>query len=89
VKTIVPKPLRCAMYTRKSTEDSLDLVAEQDRADIARHRAQWIKYRYRVDPSRLVFIDETWTKTDMAPIRGWARAAKGSKPRCHVAAERP
>ena len=48
------------------------IAAEQDRADVARHRAQWIKYRDRVDPSRLVFIDETWTKTDMAPLRGWA-----------------
>ena len=26
----------------------------------------------RIDPSRLVFIDETWTKTNMAPLRGWA-----------------
>ena len=25
-----------------------------------------------MDPRRLVFIDETWTKTNMAPIRGWA-----------------
>ena len=33
---------------------------------------QWIKYQDRVDPSRLVFIDETWTKTNMAPLRGWA-----------------
>ena len=24
-----------------------------------------------IDPSRLVFIDETWTKTNMAPLRGW------------------
>lgn len=24
-----------------------------------------------LDPERLVFIDETWIKTDMAPIRGW------------------
>lgn len=23
------------------------------------------------DPERLVFIDETWIKTNMAPIRGW------------------
>jgi hypothetical protein len=22
-------------------------------------------------PKRLVFIDETWVKTNMAPIRGW------------------
>jgi transposase len=24
-----------------------------------------------LDPSRLVFIDETWIKTNMAPLRGW------------------
>src|SRR5918996_3428203 len=29
-------------------------------------------YQGRVDPARLVFIDETWTKTNMAPLRGWA-----------------
>lgn len=29
-------------------------------------------YRNRIDPSRLVFLDETWTKTNMAPLRGWA-----------------
>jgi transposase len=39
---------------------------------VARRRAQWTKYRERIDPSRLVFIDETWTKTNMAPLRGWA-----------------
>jgi putative transposase len=25
-----------------------------------------------IDPRRLVFIDETWTKTNMAPLRGWS-----------------
>ena len=39
---------------------------------MARRRAQWSKYRERIAPSRLVFIDETWTKTNMAPLRGWA-----------------
>ena len=24
-----------------------------------------------LDPERLVFIDETWIKTNMTPIRGW------------------
>jgi putative transposase len=47
------------------------LAAEQDRADIARRRAQWRTYQPRIDPNRLVFIDETWTKTNMAPLRGW------------------
>ena len=29
-------------------------------------------YQDRIAPERLVFIDETWTKTNMAPLRGWA-----------------
>ena len=39
---------------------------------MARRRAQWVQYQGRIDPARLVFIDETWTKTNMAPLRGWA-----------------
>jgi transposase len=39
---------------------------------VARRRAQWIKYQDRVEAERLVFIDETWTRTDMAALRGWA-----------------
>ena len=31
-----------------------------------------MRYQDRIDPERLVFIDETWTKTNMAPLRGWA-----------------
>ena len=48
------------------------MAGERDRPDVARRRAQWIKYQDRVDPARLVFIDETWTRTNMAPLRGWA-----------------
>ena len=48
------------------------VAGERDRPDVARRRVQWIKHRDRIDPSRLVFIDETWTKTNMAPLRGWA-----------------
>ena len=25
----------------------------------------------QLDPARLVFVDETWIKTNMAPLRGW------------------
>jgi len=39
---------------------------------VARRRAQWAGRQKLVDPARLVFIDETWTKTNMAPLRGWA-----------------
>jgi transposase len=47
-------------------------ASEQRRPDVARRRAQWRCRQGRVDPRRLVFIDETWTKTNMAPLRGWA-----------------
>ena len=52
-------------------------AAEQDRPKVARRRAQWKKYQGRLDPRRLVFIDETWAKTNMTPLRGWAK--RGSK----------
>jgi DDE superfamily endonuclease len=39
---------------------------------VARRRAQWKKFQGRPDPARLVFVDETWAKTNMAPLRGWA-----------------
>jgi len=47
------------------------LPAEQDRPDVARLRQRWKAHQDRIDPRRLVFIDETWIKTNMAPLRGW------------------
>ena len=47
------------------------LPSEHDRPDVARRRARWKKYQARLEPARLVFIDETWVKTNMAPLRGW------------------
>ena len=58
------------------------LVSEQDRPDVARRREQWTARQKRVEPVRLVFIDETWTKTNMAPLRGWAR--RGARLRAKV-----
>lgn len=47
------------------------LPAEQSRPDIAFKRARWQAHQGKLDPRRLVFIDETWIKTNMAPLRGW------------------
>ena len=59
--------------TPRSSASKKSVVAgERDRPDVARRRAQWTKYQGRIEPERLVFIDETWTKTNMAPLRGWA-----------------
>lgn len=38
---------------------------------MARFRARWKAYQHRVSPERLVFLDETWIKTDMTRLRGW------------------
>ncbi len=48
-------------------------ASEQDRRDVARRRSQWKKYQGRLDPRRLVFIDETWAKTNMIRARGWCK----------------
>jgi transposase len=48
-------------------------AAEQERPDVAEARARWRQDQPDLDPSRLVFIDETWAKTNMAPIRGRCR----------------
>jgi len=47
------------------------LPEEQTRPDVARYRARWKAYQGKIAPERLVFIDETWVKTNMAPLRGW------------------
>jgi transposase len=51
-------------------------AAEQDRPDVARRRLRWKKHQGRIDPSRLVFIDETWAKTNMTRTRGWRHRGK-------------
>jgi transposase len=48
-------------------------AAEQDRPDVARRRARWKRYQARLDPRRLVFIDETWAKTNMTRLHGRCR----------------
>jgi len=39
---------------------------------VARKRERWKRYQARLDPRRLVFIDETWAKTNMTRTQGWA-----------------
>jgi putative transposase len=38
---------------------------------VARGRARWQRHQARIDPRRLVFVDETWTRTNMGALRGW------------------
>lgn len=54
---------------------------EATRPDIARKRRWWNRIKARIEASRLVFIDETWIKTNMAPLRGWCRRGQRLKTR--------
>lgn len=60
----------CATPTSASKKTLF--ATEQDRPDVARKRLRWKAYQGRLDPARLVFIDETWAKTNMTRLRGWA-----------------
>ena len=44
---------------------------------MARRRRRWRQYQGRLDPRRLVFIDETWVKTNMTRTHG--RCARGKR----------
>src|SRR2546430_8484717 len=50
---------------------------DQDRPDVAAARTAWADNQPKLDPDRLVFIDETGTSTKMARLRG--RAPRGER----------
>ena len=52
-------------------------ASEQDRPDVARRRERWKARQATIDPRRLVFIDETWAKTNMTRTHG--RCARGER----------
>lgn len=52
-------------------------ASEQDRPNVAQQRAEWKVRQAGLDPQRLVFIDETWAKTNMTRPRG--RSLKGTR----------
>ena len=61
-------------------------ATERARAAVARERARWQALKRHLDLDRLVFVDETWIKTNMAPLRGWAQRGqrlKGYTPHGH------
>ncbi|TQN55966.1 IS630 family transposase [Agrobacterium tumefaciens] len=52
-------------------------AVEQSRPDILEKRQCWFEDQLDLDPERLVFIDETWTATNMARTHG--RCRKGER----------
>lgn len=53
------------------------MASEQDRPDVAVRRAEWKVWQAGLDPDRLVFLDETWAKTNMTRPRG--RSLEGTR----------
>jgi transposase len=47
------------------------LLNKAGRSDVARRRRRWRSWQAGLDPQCLVFIDETWIKSNTAPLRGW------------------
>jgi transposase len=52
-------------------------ASERGRADIAEARQLWDELKATLDPRRLVFLDETWFKTNMARLCG--RCPRGER----------
>ena len=65
--------IRLRMTHRKKT----GYASDQDRPDVLERQQAWRESQTSLDPDRLVFIDETWAKTDMARTHG--RALKGRR----------
>ena len=57
-------------------------ASEQQRPDVAQRRAEWRVWQCGIDPEQLVFLDETWVKTNMTRPRG--RALQGERLIGHV-----
>ncbi|MFD1980465.1 IS630 family transposase [Mesorhizobium kowhaii] len=57
-------------------------AAEQQRPDVLAAREEWFEGQLDLDPSRLIFIDESGLNTKMARLRG--RSARGQRCRAAV-----
>jgi hypothetical protein len=51
-------------------------ASERARDDIAEARRLWAALQVKLDVRRLIFLDETWIKTNIARLVGWAPAGE-------------
>jgi transposase len=66
-----------AQATRLDAQKSSLRAAEQARADVAQARRAWRELQPRLNPRKLVFLDETWAKTNMTRLYG--RSPRGRR----------
>jgi transposase len=58
------------------------LAAEQQREDVVEARRQWAAEQVKLAPDKVVFLDETWAKTNMT--RTYGRSLQGTRLVQHV-----
>jgi transposase len=66
--------VRCAETNAKK---KTLIASEQERPDVAERRLEWRASQATIDPRQVVFIDETWAKTNMT--RTYGRSLQGSR----------
>jgi transposase len=72
----------CSSTSAASRSKKTAHASEQQRPDVKARRRAWFDGQLDLDPSRLIFIDETSASTKMARLRG--RARKGERCRASV-----
>ena len=63
--------------TRTIAKEKTLIASEQDRPDVVEQRALWRVSQQTIDPGQVVFIDETWAKTNMT--RTYGRSLLGTR----------
>jgi transposase len=64
---------RAASNAKKKTR----VAFEQQREDVAEARRRWAAEQLLIDPDRVVFLDETWAKTNLT--RTYGRSLRGTR----------
>jgi transposase len=65
-----------ATPARADAEKKTLVATEQPRADVAAARQQWSELKAKLDVQHLVFLDETWAKTNLTRSHGRAPAGQ-------------
>jgi transposase len=68
-----PRLPHAASHAKKKTR----VAFEQQREDVVEARRQWAAEQLLIDPDRVVFVDETWAKTNMT--RTYGRSPRGAR----------
>ena len=82
---LIPPRSRAGSSATATASKKTLLASEQDRPDVRQAREEWTatrQPRMRLEPHRLVFLDETGTTTKMTRLRG--RCLKGQRLRSKV-----